>query len=196
MLQVLFEGKQLSIRDIVRLGNIHLSDLIANNKIKDIDINLDKIGAPIYSFIAYYPICISIYILSKLYGNSSIFLEKFNKAITISSTVTNKYESESYEFDRIMPGLILFADFENHQFNIDVDVDLKKENRKTYEFKGNTIIKYSVFGYSINKFYRDESPICFEISILEGNTKLSKASFLKVLALSTRVIIEKGVIAV
>ncbi len=196
MIQSLFEGKQLSIRDIIRLGNIHLSDLIANNKIKDIDVHLDKIGAPIYSFIAYYPICISIYILSKLFGNSSIFWEKFNKAIIISSTITNDYESESYEFDRIMPGLILFADFENHQFNVDADVDLKKENQKTYELKGNTTIKYSVLGNSINDHYRDESPMYFSISIVGSNAKLSKASFLKMLALSTKVIIEKGVITV
>ena len=190
LLQILFDGNQLNIRDLARFGNIQLSELIAkDDKIRNLEVQVDKIGAPIHSFVSYYPICVSVYFLAKLYGNSSIFLEKLQKAITKASIESNDYEYETYEFLRLLPLLILFADHKNHQFKINKEKDPTKEKSYEYlcdvEFK----IKYKISGQFIDR-YHDEGPMYFEVFGIENNLKISKGLFLKTITSAAKEILE------
>lgn len=190
LLQILFDGNQLNIRDLARFSNIQLSELIAkDDKIRNLEVQVDKIGAPIHSFVSYYPICVSVYFLAKLYGNSSIFLEKLQKAITKASIESNDYEYETYEFLRLLPLLILFADHKNHQFKINKEKDPTKEKSYEYlcdvEFK----IKYKISGQFIDR-YHDEGPMYFEVFGIENNLKISKGLFLKTITSAAKEILE------
>lgn len=148
-----------------------------------------------HSFVGYYPICISVYILSKLFGNSSIFSEKINRALIPSSIEINDYESETYEFLRLMPLLILFADYKNHKFQVKNGKEPKQEDQNIFEFEVDPKLTYKIHGSYISR-HHDLGPMEFNVSIIENNVKISKAMFLKTLASASKTILDFGLIKV
>ncbi len=184
-LQLLFQGNQLNIRDINRIGDLHLSAIITKeNKFKNDEIQLNKLNAPSNAKLRNYTICTALYIFSHHFGSSSVLKEKLLNAFV--STDSREDEYSSYKFSEIIASLILFADYKNHKFQINGKDDLS--------------FTYHNYAYKIAGGYEDqyykEGLMWFRIDFIEKNPKISKGFFFRALTEASITIIDSGILSI
>jgi len=182
-LQLLFQGNQLNIRDINRIGDLHLSAILTKeNKFKNDEIQLNKLNAPSNAKLRNYTICTALYIFSHHFGSSSVLKDKLLNAFV--STDSKEAEYSSYKFNEIIASLVLFADYKNHKFQINGKDDLS--------------FTYHDYAYKIVGGYEDqhykEGLMWFRIDFIEKHPKISKGFFFKALTEASITIIDSGIL--
>jgi len=181
--QLLFQGKQLNIRDLYRINDLHLSEIFTkDNKFINEEILLNKLGAPANSKPNMHPICTVLYIFSSHFGSSSILKEKIQDAFIL--TDTQEKEFTSYVYNDIFESLVLFADYKNHKFQINEKTPLN------FDYNG---YEYQVSGGFEQQLYK-EGLMWFRVKIIQDNYKLNKGFFFKTLKEASVNIIESGIL--
>ena len=182
--QLLFQGNQLNIRDINRIGDLHLSAILTKeNRFKNDEIQLNKLNAPSNAKLKNYSICTALYIFSHHFGSSSILKEKLQNAFV--STDSREDEYSSYKYNEIFSSLILFADYKNHRFQIS-----EKDNKLSFSYHDYV---YQIIGGYEDQHY-GEGLMWFRINFPQNNIKVSKGFFFKTLTEASMAILDSGIL--
>jgi hypothetical protein len=180
--QLIFEGNQLNIRDILRLGDLHVSKLVdKKGRLKIDEIQLNKINAPANASIKSYPICIVLNIFSLHFGSSTILKYKIIEAFHSAKAKDNDFES-IYEYKDVFRNLILFADYKNHKFKPTDDFSFAYEN----------------IHYKIIRGFDDplgqEGLMWYRVELIDDHLIINKGSFYKLLTEASINILESGIL--
>ena len=191
ILSLLFKGRELSVREIIRLGQYKPSFISDNKIVNHIPVMLTKMGSKENSILKQYDLLVLMKLFFEVLGGSEIFIKKMNNAfLKISETEDS---SLSYKYKRTLNNLILFAEVESHRFEYS---KRNEQNKKEYELviNGNQVVKYNLTGGYYSEHY-EEGEMWFRIDVygLE-NLKLTNSFFYSLLIKAIKGIILKGII--
>jgi hypothetical protein len=190
ILNLLFKGRELSIREIIRLGKFKPSFISDNKIVNHIPVMLTKMGAKENSILEQYVLLVLIKLFYEVFGGSEIFIKKMNNAYVKISE--NEDSTLNSQYRNTLNNLILFADAESHKFEYSKDND---QNKKEFELEinGNQVIKYNLIGGYYD--YYEEGEMWFRIKVNGlGNLKLTNGFFYGLLIKAIKGIISKGII--
>ncbi len=191
ILSFLFKGRELSVREIIRLGQFKPNFISENKIVNQIPVMITKMGAEENSFLKQYEVLVLIKLFLEVFGGSEILIKKLNNAyLKISETEDS---SLSYKYKKTLNNLILFAEVESHRFEYS---KRNEQNKKEYELviNGNQVVKYNLTGGYYSEYY-EEGEMWFKIDVhgLE-NLKLTNSFFYSLLIKAIKGIILKGII--
>ncbi len=185
-LKFLFNGKELNIRILEKIGNYKPSFVKEMGIVKYQPISFTRFGSKEISVLKSYKLLILSMILIDIYSSKEELLRKFRKALLNYSTLDN--QEQSYQYNTLLNELLLFADIENHRFQISTN---ERQNEFNYEPIN---IKYCLTGGYYNSTY-NEGEMYFRANLISSSNKvISNGEFYLVLVNAITNILEKGIV--
>jgi hypothetical protein len=191
LLDLLFEGGELSIRELKRLESYKPSFLSDSKIINYIPVMFTKFGAKENSVLKQYRFLILIKLFLEIFGGEEIFYTKINRAYLKYSIKDDK--GTSYLYNKNIEDLILFAYAEEHKFDYS---KRGQENPKEFiiEENGNLKLVYKIIGGYYSNYY-EEGEMWFRAEINGLNKiKFTSGVFYNILINAVNKIIKKGII--
>jgi hypothetical protein len=185
-MKLLFDGKELNIRMLKRIG-AYKPSFISNNEILDHQLVLfSRFGAKEDSVLKTYPLLIVVKILLELFSSKEELLRKLKNALLNYLENDDVYQSHYYK--QFFKDAILFADIENHRFHLSTNENTKE---MTYA-QSNTL--YKVLGNHYNRTW-NEGEMEFWVDLSQSEKTITNGMFYPVLVDAVEVILEKGIVS-
>jgi len=191
ILNLLFEGGELSLRELKRLESYKPSFLSDSKIVNYIPVMFTKFGAKENSVLKQYRFLILLKLFLEIFGGDEIFYTKINKAYLKYSIKDDS--GTSYIYNRTIGDLILFAYAEEHMFDYS---KYRQENPKEFniELSGNLKLVYKIIGGYYSEYY-EEGEMWFRVEISElSKIKLTSGIFYDILIKAVNNVIKKGII--
>ncbi len=175
ILNILFESKQLSIRDIIRFRQLQSTIVKEKNKYVEYIIPLTKMGGNENSYISYYNFLITLKLLIDLIGNHEILNQKLQKA-NENLKIERYFNQHNYRL--FIEEMILYADIDNHKFHdyTILNSHIQDENNTSLSFSSPVLNKAILYTISAEYLNRREGSLGF---ILRTDENLPEISILQ-----------------
>ena len=190
VLKLLFQGHELSVREIKKL-NSYKPSFISENKIVNYSpVMLTKVGSKENSVLKQYKLLIICKIFEETFGTRNIFLKKINRAF---ENFSKSDDSDlNYTYAEFLGDIILFSDIDHHKFNYS---KINDASPLEFELKTNkgVVLKYKILGgYYSNRY--EEGDMWFRAEIEKPfNTNISNGQFYKLLVSALENIVKYGI---
>ncbi|RIJ49473.1 hypothetical protein D1614_08005 [Maribellus luteus] len=190
VLKLLFQGHELSVREIKKL-NSYKPSFISENKIVNYSpVMLTKVGSKENSVLKQYKLLIICKIFEETFGTRNIFLKKINRAF---ENFSKSDDSDlNYTYAESLGDIILFSDIDHHKFNYS---KINDASPLEFELKTNkgVVLKYKILGgYYSNRY--EGGDMWFRAEIEKPfNTNISNGQFYKLLVSALENIVKYGI---
>lgn len=190
VLELLYCGNNLNVREIIKLINFYPSFLTENKIIGYKPVFLTKMGAKENSVLKSYKLLIVIKMLEEVLGGKEELSRRIKKAYLSYSV---NYQSYLYhQYNQILPDVLLFCAFEDHKFSQKLSEESHPIPQIFKTIEGKEINYIIEMGYYSG--YVDEGEMWFRVRQLNGLIKLTSAEFFNILVKSISNVVESGLL--